>query len=82
MLIFVPMLVLLGMSYRRAKKICKDRAADPVFAAMACVGFGTQLFFFVINIIDPAFYHLNYFCFFGIALILSECSYKLYLESL
>lgn len=81
-LIFVPMLVLLGMSYRRAKKICKDQSADPTLAAMACVGFGTQLFFFVINIIDPAFYHLNYFCFFGIALILSECSHKLYSESL
>ena len=81
-LIFVPVLVLLGMSYRRAKKICKNPSADPTLAAMACVGFGTQLFFFVINIIDPAFYHLNYFCFFGIALILSECSYKLYSESL
>ncbi|MCR5466228.1 MAG: O-antigen ligase family protein [Lachnospiraceae bacterium] len=81
-LIFVPMFILLGMSYRCVKKICKDKNADVTLTAMACVGFGTQLFFFVINIIDPAFYHLNYFCFFGIALILSECSYKLYSESL
>lgn len=81
-LIFLPTLVLLRMSYKQMKKMIKDRSVDATVTSMAVVGFGTQLFFFVINFIDPAFYHLNYFCFYGIALILSEYSYKIYKESI
>lgn len=31
---------------------------------------GMFIFFFVLNMIDPAFYHLNYFCFFSFIIIL------------
>ncbi|MBO4626716.1 MAG: O-antigen ligase family protein [Lachnospiraceae bacterium] len=81
-LIFVPTLVLLLMSLRRAKKLIADRSANATVVAMAVVGFGIQFFFFAVNVIDPAYYHLNYFCFFGIAIILSEYSYRLYAELL
>lgn len=81
-LIFVPTVVLLWKSFKNAKKLSKDHSANPTVVAMAVVGFSTQFYFFVVNIIDPAYYHLNYFCFFGIAIILSEYSYKLYSEML
>lgn len=39
------------------------------------VGLGIQLFFLLLNIIDPAYFHQNYFCFFSFSVILLDFAY-------
>ena len=77
-LIFVPMLRLFFLSLRDVQLMIKEEIASSDVMTMGVIGLGMQLFFIMINIVDPAFYHLNYFCFFCLALILSESAGKLY----
>ena len=71
-MIFIPTLRLFFLSFRKTLLVIRKRRASSEVTTIAVVGFGMQLFFLIINIVDPAFYHLNYFCFFAIAVMLSD----------
>ena len=77
-LIFIPYMNLLLIAFKNCQKILKEEKASLDVTVLAIVGFAMQLFYALINIIDPAFYHLNFFCFLGIAVIMTDSSQHIY----
>ena len=78
LLIFIPYIKLFYMSFKTTRKVISDNNRDNNLLTASVVGTGMQLFFLIINIVDSAFYHLNFFCFFGLVAILSETSERAY----
>lgn len=76
-LIVIPVLSMFFASLKNVLYIKKMEWTDESFFGYGLVGLGMQMFYIIINIIDPAFYHLNFFCFLGIAIILSSYSAKM-----
>lgn len=72
LLIFIPIIFLFLISLKDTLQLIKKQDNEELINTLAIIGLGMQLFFLIINVIDPAFYHLNYFCFFGLAVLFSE----------
>ena len=81
-LIFTPMIHIFLITFRNVRKMMRHKISEQSDnLIIGVVGLGMQLFFLLVNIIDPAFYHLNFFCFFCITIILSESSFKFHRQS-
>ena len=73
-LLMIPMIALFFISLRQFMALVRQSDAQPLSLTMGTVGFGTQVFFLLLNFIDPAFYHMDYFGFFVLAVMMTEWS--------
>ena len=76
-LLSFPILRLLGLSLSQLRRlIWQEGESFQALKLFNLVGTGMQLFFFLVNFLDPAFYHQNYFCFYSFAMILVSYCYE------
>lgn len=69
--IVTPILGIVFASLSQLKRLTrKNEEVLNGVKALNVVGSGIQVFFFLVNFIDPAFYHQNFFCFYGFSIIL------------
>ena len=73
-LIFVPIFVMALLTLQQAYKLSCQRA-DAKIRMINFVSLGMQAFLAICNLVDPAFYHLNYFCFYSFTMILAHYAY-------
>jgi O-antigen ligase len=73
-LIFVPIFVMAVLTLQQAYKLSCQRA-DAKIRMINFVSLGMQAFLAICNLVDPAFYHLNYFCFYSFTMILAHYAY-------
>lgn len=73
--LMLPILSLLFLGIKQLRRLSKYNKEKYHFSQLfVFVGVGLQLFLFLLNIIDPTYYHTNYFCFFGFSVILLDYS--------
>lgn len=76
-LLFIPIVILLVQGILQLRKFIRYNSKEfNLLKQINLVGVGIQLFCFFINLIDPAFYHLNYFCFYSFSIILLNYCYE------
>lgn len=76
-LLFIPCVILLVQGITQLRRLIRYNSEEfKLLKRINLVGVGMQLFYFFINIIDPAFYHLNYFCFYSFSIILLNYCYE------
>lgn len=72
-LVFMWLMTLKRTLYYRRK----GKNAPYGLKKMNFVSLGMQTFLLAVNLIDPAFYHLNYFCFFALVVVLEDTAARL-----
>ena len=77
-LIMIPLLYMYLTTLFRTVRIRRKGAALPYgLKEMNFVSLGMQSFFWALNLIDPSFYHQNFFCFFSFTIILEDASRRM-----
>lgn len=76
-LLFVPLMAILLLTLKQSFRLMKSENSSSTARVLNYISLGMQLYFLIVNLIDPAFYHLNFFCFFSLAMILTETATKL-----
>ncbi len=76
-LIFVPLILIYLITFLQLLRFNRNSEISGFAKNINFISFALQTFLLIVNFIDPAFYHLNYFCFFVLALILAETAGKL-----
>ena len=76
-LLMIPIIAVLRLGIKQLRRFINYGSEYCYLKMISIVGVGVQLFFLLVNIIDPAFYHQNYFCFCSFSIILLNfCSNK------
>lgn len=74
-LLMTPMMFMFFMTFKRTIWYRRKGKDAPLsLKKMNYVSLSMQMFFLALNLIDPAFYHLNFFCFFTFTIGLEEAS--------
>lgn len=77
-LLMTPTMFMYAMTFKRTLRYRrKDRAVSYAIKQMNFVSLGMQTFLLAVNLIDPAFYHLNYFCFYALVIGLEDAAGRL-----
>ena len=77
-LIMIPLLYMYLTTLFRTVRIRRKGGTLPYgLKEMNFVSLGMQSFFWALNLIDPSFYHQNFFCFFSFTIILEDASRRM-----
>lgn len=76
-LLFVPLVSIYVLTLKRMLRIKKADNVCKQAKILNFISLAMQTFYLLINVLDPAYYHLNYFCFFALALVLNDTAAKL-----
>ena len=81
-LLMTPTMFMYAMTFKRTIRYRKkDRAVPYAVKQMNFVSLGMQTFLLAVNLVDPAYYHLNYFCFYALVIGLDDTAARLEKET-
>ena len=81
-LLMTPTMFMYAMTFKRTIRYRKkDRAVSYAVKQMNFVSLGMQTFLLAVNLVDPAYYHLNYFCFYALVIGLDDTAARLEKET-
>lgn len=77
-LLMTPTMFMYAMTFKRTIRYRrKNRSVSYAVKQMNFVSLGMQTFLLAVNLIDPAYYHLNYFCFYALVIGLEDAAGRL-----
>lgn len=81
-LLMTPTMFMYAMTFNRTIRYRrKNRLVSYAVKQMNFVSLGMQTFLLAVNLIDPAFYHLNYFCFYALVIGLEDAAGRIEVET-
>ncbi|MBR4289530.1 MAG: O-antigen ligase family protein [Oscillospiraceae bacterium] len=81
-LLMIPTMLMYAMTIKRTIRYRRKNREVPFgIKQMNFVSLGMHTFLLAVNLIDPAYYHLNYFCFYALVICLEDTAGRLELES-
>lgn len=76
-LLAVPMFAICFIIFAQTLRFAKNDKVSDTARLLNYVAIGMQAFYLLVNLIDPAYYHLNFFCFYTLSLVFAETANKL-----
>ncbi len=76
-LLAVPMFTICIIIFLQTLRFMKNDKVSDTARLLNYVSISMQAFYLFVNLIDPAYYHLNFFCFYALSLIFAETATKL-----
>ena len=73
----VPMLLICFSIFMQTLRFAKNDKVSDTAKYLNYVAISMQAFYLFINFMDPAYYHLNFFCFYALSLIFADTASKL-----
>ncbi len=76
-LLAVPMFLICFIIFKQTLRFTNSDKVSDTAKLLNHVAISMQAFYLFVNLIDPAYYHLNFFCFYTLSLIFAETANKL-----